>query len=118
MKSNSVYPYFWFGTSIRYLQDAKLGLGIHGDGKILFNIDRVFSNLEELDLQVTLRASYNLSEFRKELASTDADTQLNENQAEKLSSLVRDLRKTLEAEIDGFNVFVLMPKRIDVTKLM
>jgi hypothetical protein len=53
-----------------------------------------------------------------ELVEADEDANLTKEQAEKLSSAMRELRNTLEAEIKGFDAYVVTPKRVDVTKLI
>lgn len=118
METNSVITYFGFGTGMRYLQDAKEGAAIHGDSHILRNIERFLNSLDELNLQVTLRASYELDEIKTELESTPKDARLTSSQAKKLSAVMKGIRKTLEAELLGFDVYVVTPKRIDVKRLL
>ena len=57
MKAKSVYHYFWFGTCVRYLQDAREGHPIHEGSGVVYNIERFFENLDELGLSVTRRAA-------------------------------------------------------------
>jgi len=39
MQSKPISRYMFFGTSLRYLQDAKKGWHVHGHAQILHNID-------------------------------------------------------------------------------
>ena len=121
MKANSLFQYFFFGTSLRYLQDAEAGFRIHDfdrDYHVLSNIANFFEQLDELGLQVTARASKDLQRLYTELEQEDYDAVLSEAQASKLARIMTDIRKTLEAELEGFYVYTVTPKRIDATKLM
>ncbi|MBE0683110.1 MAG: hypothetical protein IH589_14465 [Anaerolineales bacterium] len=123
MIRNSIYPYYWFGTALRYLQDAKEGylLGDIADpenGYTLYNLQAFFDYLDLLNLHVTKRASYQLSTFFKELKLLPTDTRLSGEQAVKLRKFITEIRPTLEAEIKGFEAYVVMPKRLDIVKLV
>ena len=118
MKSRSLYPYFYFGTCVRYLQDADGGRKIHGYGLTLENLDFFFESLEGLNLQVTRRAAAELKNLRDELAQADEEAELSAEQARKLVSAINDVRNTLEAELQGFNIYVVTPKRIDMARLL
>lgn len=118
MLAKSINGYFYFGTCVRYLQDATEKSKIHGNGFIIQNIDSLYNYLNELNLQVTRRASYELEELKSELMATSEESFLTKEQASKLKSTVTDLRKTLDAELRGFEAYVVTPKRIDVTKLL
>ncbi len=118
MLAKSIGGYFYFGTCVRFLQDARRGQSIHVGGTIIDNLQSLFNSLDELNLQVTQRASYKLKELMKELKGAEANSSLTEVQATKLVGLVNDLRKTLEAELGGFKAYVVTPKRLDVTKLL
>lgn len=118
METKSVYRYFIFGTGFRFLQDARAGLPIHGDGKIISVLERFFNNLEVLDLRVTYRASQELLEAFSRLKKLDQDAVLSVEQAEELKNLTQEIRPTLLAELQLFNVYLVNPKRIEVTKLL
>jgi hypothetical protein len=118
MQPVPINDYFFFGTAVRYLQDAAKGATIHGDGFILWNLDQFFERLEELNLQVTKRVAYDLFRLRQELAELPADATLTVELASKLGYEVGSMRKTLEAELAGMEAFVISPKRIDVEKLL
>lgn len=121
MKKQPIAGYYWFGTNVRYLQDATVGTPIKGRGNILENIDRLLANLNALGLQVTRRASayHDLVAFREELEKvTDKDAELSADQSSKLSELMTDIRKTLEAELLGHEAFIVTPKILDTKKLL
>ena len=65
MISRSIYQYYFFGTCLRYLQDAgeAFNMQITGHGGTRDNIDSFFKFLDDLDLVVTRRASRELSKF-------------------------------------------------------
>lgn len=118
MIAKSIVHYWHFGTVVRYLQDAKENAQIHGDIYILANIDRFFERLDSLNLQVTKRASTDLLEFKNDLETTDKSSLLSFEQAVKLQSLMSDIRNTLQAELFGFEAYIVTPKRLDVNKLL
>lgn len=118
MRSKPIWDYIFFGTSLRYLQDAKEGWTVHGVGHVLENIDSFFSCLEEFELPVTQRAAYGVAQLRDELAESDSDDGLTSAEADRLTQLMNDVRKTLDAESIGSVAFIVVEKRIDVNKLL
>lgn len=118
MQSVTLYRYWQFGTGFRYLQDAKEGYSIHGPNVVIGNIEALLRKLEELNLRVTIRAAVDLRSLLKDLKATPGDSKLDVTQARKLSSTIRALRQTLEAELKGVNAYVVSPKRIDVERLV
>lgn len=119
MISRSMYTYFWFGTCIRYLQDAQAGFKLEDKNgqSIIFNLESLFNYLDILNLQVTKRASYELKMFYDSLLKLSSESVLTMEQADELRKLVISLRKTLEAELQGFETHIYSPKRLDVNKL-
>ena len=118
MEAKSILSYYQFGTGIRYLQDASKGHTIHGESYILDNMRATINHFDTLGLQVTRRAAREFISLGKELSETEKDAKLTAEQASKLSLVVTDLRKTLEAEVEGFEAFLISPKRIDTKKLL
>ena len=118
MKSESIYRYYWFGTCLRYLQDAATGHPVHGGGRILENILSFFAYLVELNLTVTQRVAGELRAFRDELAALPQEAVLSEEQSDRLQGLIRGVRDTLEAELKGVEAFIVTPKRYDIRRLL
>lgn len=122
MIAKSIFDYFFFGTALRYLQDAKVDFPIHTDEKggmyILSNIKEFLKNLDQLNLQVTKRAVGDLIEFSMELEESVKDSKLSIQQAVSLSDMMNKLRPTLVAELQGFFTYVVTPKRFEVEKLL
>lgn len=118
MQSVTLYRYWQFGTGFRYLQDADVGYAIHGPNVIVGNLEALFKKLDELDLRVTIRAAADLRKLLAELKATPSDSKLDTAQAKKLSSTVKALRQTLEAELKGMNAYIVSPKRIEVERLV
>jgi hypothetical protein len=118
MESVTLYRYWQFGTSFRYLQDANEGYGIHGRAFIVGNLEAFFVKLDELNLRVTIRAAGHLKKLLEELKETPPDSKLDATQARKLNTTVKALRQTLEAELKGVNAYAISPKRIDVERLV
>lgn len=118
MQSVTLYRYWQFGTGFRYLQDASAGYSIHGSNVIIGNIEALFKKLDELNLQVTVRAAANLKKLLMEFKATPSDSKLDAAQAKKLNTTVKALRQTLEAELKGMNAYMVSPKRIEVERLV
>jgi hypothetical protein len=121
MKPTPLFDYFFFGTCVRYLEDIRTGYRIHTTDEgmyVLGNLSAFYSYLNELNLQVTYRASGNLLPLLEELGESDKDARLTEDQAQKLSSAMHEVRCTLEAELKGFEIYVVTPKRIDTVRLL
>lgn len=117
MQSVPVYRFWQFGTTVRFLQDSGEGAPIHGSGKILHNIDAMFDRLAELDLQVTIRAAFEIRGIQEELASLPQEAKLTSAQSTKLNRAIKALRQTMEAELQGIHAYTISPKRLDTEKL-
>lgn len=120
MLSKSIYDYYWFGTCVRYLQDVNEGTTLGDDtaGRVAHNLNQLFGYLDELGLQVTSRASGELLAFSTDLQQNDSDYQLTKQDSDNLSTYIGDLRHTLEAELRGFEAYIVTPKRLDTNKLL
>jgi hypothetical protein len=122
MISQSIYRYYFFGTCLRFLQDAKagrpIGEPVGAEGWIRFNLNKFFEYLDEFEMHVTRRAATELRRFRDDIAIRPAEDRLSKEEANELSKLVSDLRKTLEAELQGYNAYIVTPKRLDVHRLL
>ena len=120
MIGQSIHDYYWFGTSVRFLQDASQGaeLGQGNDGRLLFNLRRFFEYIDELGLQVTRRAADELHTFFRNLEKRGPEYQLSAEDAAKLGNFIERLRDTLEAEISGLTAFIVTPKRLEVARLL
>ena len=118
MQSKPISTYINFGTELRFLQDVKQGWSVHGESFVLGNIDRFYVHLKEFDLQVTLRATYELNKLKEKLAKTNSDYRLSADDAKELNNIMNDVRNTLFAESSGNIAFIVTDKRIDVNKLL
>ena len=128
MKSEPISSYIYFGTCVRFLQDAEPEWKVFGDGYVLDNINTFFNKLDEFNLPVTTRVAYELSKFQKELLKSNSEEndgnnennerRLNEEEALKLRHIMSDIRRTLDAEANGNLAYIVKDKRIDVNKLL
>jgi len=119
MRYRNLYSFFWFGTCLRYLQDASKGTPVKGDGFIEENITSLFQNLDELELRVTERvAEDQLHRIRERLSQYKDEDRLTEEDAHALSKAIRAIRITLEAELQGVGAYMPTPKRLDLEKLL
>lgn len=117
MLAKSIFPYFFFGTAYRFLQDVESGQRIHGNGYVFENLQSVFNYFERLDLQITRRAARDLEGFKSRLEESEKDSVLSKEQSLELRRLMKELRNTLEAELEGFEAYIVTPKRYDVGRL-
>lgn len=119
MEKKSIGDYFFFGTSLRYLQDASSGSRIFEPGCILDNIKACLDELDELELTVTKNASGDLSRFRDKLMRIkDKEARLTAEQSQGLNRICHSLRPTLLAELHTHEAYVITPKRFDTHKLL
>jgi hypothetical protein len=121
MKSKSIFDYFFFGTSVRYLQDVAAGYQVHdvpAGSMVLTNIHTFLRTLVALGLQVTRRTAVPLEEFAKNLSSLPPGAVVTAEDAKNINELMEQIRPTLEAELAGFEAYVVSPKRVDVARLL
>lgn len=123
MRAQSIHGYYWFGTCIRYLQDARVGMPLETDdeGGLLHVkgiIEAFLKDLDVLGLQVTKRAAWKLPVFLTKLEGKDPDATLTGDEAETLQELAYEIRNTLEAEIKGIEAYIVTPKQLDVKRLI
>ncbi len=121
MRAQNIHRYYWFGTCVRYLQDVHEGqlVGHRSDRTyVKYNLEVFFQYLDELGLQVTERAAVNLRDVLLELEDKEPDARLTRAEAGTLSKAATETRKTLEAEIQGLEAYVVTPKRLDVKRLI
>jgi len=119
MEKKSIVGYFYFGTCLRYLQDAPLNASIFEESYILPNINSFLDSLDSLKLTTTQRAAYDLVQFRDELKGIkDKNSKLSAEQSKKLTKICTELRRTLEAELVAHEAYIVTPKRFDAHKLL
>ena len=122
MEKSLLYEYFWFGTCVRYLQDAEESYEVGGTNAVIFNLNRFLELLPRIGLTVTARtdAVAKLTDFANELSKIEIDrnVKLSAEQANTLRMLMTRARDTLEAELIEQSVFLVTPKRVDVKKLL
>jgi hypothetical protein len=121
VEERTIDSYFFFGTAVRFAQDAVAGWLISGTpGKILPNLDQIFGYIELLSLTVTSRlpAVASLDELRSELRSRPAGGELTTSDADQIQDLMAQIRPTLLAELGTSAAFIVTDKRWDTAKLL
>lgn len=116
MHKKSIDSYYFFGTSMRYLQDSRKGWKINESANISDNIRWFLDGLDTIELIVTKRASFKLYEFQEKLTQSPEEN-LTEALAAELSDIMKEIRLTLDAEIGGIEAFISSPKRYSTSKL-
>ncbi len=118
-----IWSYFFFGTVIRYLQDAQPGYRI-GDLEhaacVRSNLEQLFGYMTELNLRVTPRtsAASRLQALLNDLKIMKDNEVLTVEHARDLNSQVEELRETLEAELTSIFAYAISPKRLDPERLL
>jgi len=123
MQRRSIDDYIFFGTALRYLQDAKAGWKLAGppgqeDYFVLGNVRKLLDQVEEFELHVTSRASWSVRQLLADLEKLPGDHGITEDEAHRLRDAVERLRPTLMAEARGNVAFIVTDKRMDVRKLL
>jgi hypothetical protein len=124
MQPQPLQVYFFFGTCVRYLQDASAGLRIgdeeEGGMHIGSNLHRFFQYIKKLNLNVTRRHySYSrLEHIFKELQTLPDNSILTGDQARIIKENMNAIRATLEAELSGISAYTLTSKRFDTALLI
>ena len=120
MIKRSIHHYFWFGTCAQFLLfvDPGLPLRVPSRRGVLDNIEGFFSYLDKLGLQVTARTTSELKDLAERFRKAPGDSRISVEQVQELSRIMVGIRTTLEAEMQGFNAYIVTPKRLDVDKLL
>src|SRR5260370_5343314 len=119
MEYQSLYKFYWFGTCLRYLQDASVRNLAHGDGHIVWNIETLFTELSDLKLQVTERLGHQkLDDMLVSITALPEGSFLTNEIATDLCGVISQLRETLEMEIQGIGAYTPTPKRLDLPRLL
>lgn len=118
MKQISFYRFIYFGTCLRYLQDANSSFAVHSKGGVVDNIEIFFQRLDEFELHVTKRASDELKTFVKEVKDNPSLNTLTDDLANELRQIMGVIRYTLDAEATGKRVYVVSDKRYPIEKLL
>jgi len=58
MKTQKIWDYNQFGSTLSYLRTAKLGYAFHGSDFILSGINEVLTYIENFDLNTTKQVGY------------------------------------------------------------
>lgn len=117
MLEKSISWLILLGTSQRYLQEAKAGRSIKGNGFVLDNIDRFLNRIDELGFTVTRRAAGKLINLKDQLEKAD-NAKLTEQQAKRLGKIMSELRPTLVAEAGGTLTYIVSERRFPIERLV
>lgn len=118
MQGRPITDYIWLGLQWRYVQDSAANAPLHGNAFVLENIQSVLKKLERFGLTVTRRAANDLHDIYKELSALPQDARLDAHQAKRLTTLMKDLQRTLLAEALGNVAYIVTDKRITTQKLL
>ncbi len=120
MKEIALKEFLYLGTSLRYLQDASAGQGVHGRGRILHNLGKFSKDIQSLNLRVTYSVFQQkfLDDLLEELKPLEPEAKLTEEQAGKLSNGMDVVREALLAETKNLTAYLLTQKRYEVAQLV
>jgi hypothetical protein len=118
-----IQNYFFFGTAVRYLQDARAGYRVcdYSDSwHVRTNLQQIFGYMKDLNLRVSslTNAAGTLRDILSELQKCGDDDVLSAEQAKKLNDAIEKLRETLEAELQATYAYTVLPKRVDISRLI
>jgi hypothetical protein len=121
MDERSIYPYFYLGTAVRYLQDIADGdlIGEPNDGFVAGNIGRVLGAFDDLRLTVTsnLRVIHEIRELHPSLLERPTEGLTSED-AETIRTNMGQARPTIDSELGGVSAFVVTDKRWGTSTLL
>ncbi len=117
MKPIAIQNYVFFGTALRYLQDANQNYRVAGDGGVMENIRLVLKYIDDFSLKVTFQARGDLIKLYEKLDAQKPVT-LTPELIVELRGAVDDLRKVQQAECSIMFAYIITEKRIDVQKLL
>jgi hypothetical protein len=118
MQELSFYRFIYFGTCLRYLQDANSSFNLHTKGGVVDNIKTFLARLESFELHVTKRASRDLGELLEKLEDEKSLVKLTPELAKDIRDAMHKIRHTLDAEAAGKRVFVVSDKRYPIENLL
>jgi len=120
MQKTSVLPYIWSGTAIRYLRHAEVGYRIHGDAKIIYNIERLMENLAAANLRVSQQAvtTSGLRGLLDELKEKADSATLSNEDAKRLNDNIEEVYRVITAEAMQSYVYLVTDKRLTVDKIL
>jgi hypothetical protein len=110
----------FFGTALRYLQDASpsyVAKGVDQGWATLENVTSFLEHLDELGLTVTSRAAHRLKPIKEEIEKS-SDTYLSQELATRLREVMTTLRPTLEAEARGMIAYIISERRFRIDHLI
>lgn len=116
MRKENIYKYAIIGGWTTWFGQATVNFTLRGEKGIITAIERFISTLEELNLHVSYRASADLIKFKKEIEKS-SKTKLTQKDCNELSQIAKILLPTLQAEIKGYEVFIITDKRYSIEKL-
>jgi hypothetical protein len=127
VEHRETYGYIFIGTAIRYVIDQSLvpGALIHGQGRLISNLNQLESYLSEYEFHVTLRVLGPLFEMRAgwvaEAQGHDetwkANRGITQDESHEIRTASTAARETLLAESQGKRAYIATDKRIAVDKL-
>lgn len=118
MRETNIYMYYAFGYNYHLLYKEPGNRLVHGDGDSLVSmIDGFFDKLDELDLQVTRKAAYELREVRKRLDDIEEEA-VTEELASEVSEACGKLDVTLDSELKLRKAYTVTPRRFSTENLL
>ncbi len=99
------------------MKSVELGTSLHGDGYVIQNIDICLRALDRFQLKVTKRASWRIQDINARFKKLPKDTELSEEDCDKLQKELEGVKVTLMAETQGHIAYVATDKRHSAEKL-
>jgi hypothetical protein len=116
MQKADIYRYYCFGYNYYILRRGMKGSSVHGEAEVSCN--ELLEMLNSLDLRVTRQAAEGLVTIREEMAALASDAVVDEQLAARISTACDEFDKTLDAELQLRNAYLVTPKRFPVESLL
>lgn len=115
MKENSVYAFYCFGYNYFNLRER---LAKKTNKEVLEEVnDNYLNYIESLNLPVTRKVVENIYQIVQEIEEQNPEDVVKDDVTNRISKLISDADKTLDAELKLKKTYILTSKRIDIDKL-
>lgn len=120
MKTKNIKDFVDFGRSINYLRFILADALYNGKSMVKHSLEMIITSVDELNLLVTanLRWFLDLKEYKEKFDEKNSDYLVTKEDVIEISSLMHNIKETIDAELQGRNVFVITEKRMKVTNLL
>ena len=119
MLETKIFEYYAFGFDFYMLHYSCAHIPIHeSKNSLISRIELFFNSLQNLDLQVTIKASENLVDLLKRMKKMPKEATVDELLAKEVKEIINKIEPTLDAELQLRNAYIVTPKRFHLDNLL